>query len=115
MKTAVASPAQELTQDWPVDSAVCVEDMIWDGGEVGLTPARRRQRLHTHAVVSDSGAYTHGCRCGGAFAISEEEMRKPGGEEEEGEDGGLVVCCDTCSLSVLVTAQKRPPQLHGPV
>lgn len=36
-------------------------------------------------------------------------MKKP---DEEEEDGGLVVCCDTCSLSVFVTAQKKPP--HGP-
>lgn len=29
----VASSAQELTQDWPVDSSVCLEDMSWDEGK----------------------------------------------------------------------------------
>lgn len=33
MMNVVASSAQGLTQDWPVDSTVCLEDMSWDGGE----------------------------------------------------------------------------------
>lgn len=51
--------------------------------------------------------YAYGCRCGGAFAVLAEEMEKAD-EEEEDEDGGLLVCCDTCSLSVVVTAQRKP-------
>lgn len=56
--------------------------------------------------------YTLGCRCGGTFSISEEEveeetwrMKKDDEEQETEEDEhrGVVVCCDTCSLSVLVT------------
>ncbi|XP_035499369.1 dnaJ homolog subfamily C member 24 isoform X2 [Scophthalmus maximus] len=85
--------AQELKQDWPVDSTVYLEDMTWDQGE----------RVHTHC-----------CRCGGGFSISEEEveeetqrMEDEGEEEEEerveGQNRGVVVCCDTCSLSVYVT------------
>lgn len=38
--------------------------------------------------------------------MSEEEMKTA---QEEGEEGGVVVCCDTCSLSVFVTSQRRPP------
>lgn len=62
---------------------------------------------------SDDCVYTHGCRCGGTFSISKEEveeetcrMKKGDDEEEETEEEehrGMVVCCDTCSLSVLVT------------
>lgn len=56
----------------------------------------------------DGGAYACSCRCGGAFSVSEEEMKKAQEEEEE-EQGGMVVCCDTCSLSVFVTAPRKPP------
>ncbi|TWW76213.1 dnaJ homolog subfamily C member 24 isoform X2 [Takifugu flavidus] len=84
--------AQELTQDWPVDRTVGLEDMSWD---------------------EDNGAFAHSCRCGGAFSMSEEEMKMAHEEEEEeaegGGQGGMVVCCDTCSLSVFVTTQKKPP------
>ncbi|XP_077938184.1 dnaJ homolog subfamily C member 24-like isoform X2 [Gasterosteus aculeatus] len=67
----------------------------------------------------DERVYTHGCRCGGGFHVSEEEVqevtrsrRQDGDEEEEAETGerehgggggGVVVCCDTCSLAVCVT------------
>lgn len=56
--------------------------------------------------------YTHSCRCGGAFAVSQAELTKPDEdvEEEEEEDAGLVLCCDTCSLSVFVAVQNTPPQ-----
>nr|XP_040019222.1 dnaJ homolog subfamily C member 24 isoform X1 [Gasterosteus aculeatus aculeatus]XP_040019223.1 dnaJ homolog subfamily C member 24 isoform X1 [Gasterosteus aculeatus aculeatus]XP_040019224.1 dnaJ homolog subfamily C member 24 isoform X1 [Gasterosteus aculeatus aculeatus] len=90
--------AQELKQDWPVDSVVHLQDMIWEQNE---------------------RVYTHGCRCGGGFHVSEEEVqevtrsrRQDGDEEEEAETGerehgggggGVVVCCDTCSLAVCVT------------
>ncbi|XP_008279871.1 dnaJ homolog subfamily C member 24 isoform X1 [Stegastes partitus] len=83
--------AQQLQQDWPVDSTVCLEDMTWN---------------------QDECAYTYDCRCGGGFSVTEEEVDKEtrstqqNGEEEESEDGqqrGVVVCCDTCSLSVYVT------------
>ncbi|KAG8012285.1 DnaJ-like protein subfamily C member 24 [Nibea albiflora] len=82
---------QELKQDWPVDSTVCLEDMTWD---------------------QDERVYTYSCRCGGGFIVSEEEVeeetqRRQQDDEQEGtEDGGhrgVVVCCDTCSLSVYVT------------
>ncbi|XP_070828526.1 dnaJ homolog subfamily C member 24 isoform X1 [Chaetodon trifascialis] len=83
--------AQELKQDWPVDSTVYLEDMTWD---------------------QDECVYTYSCRCGGGFTVSEEEVeeetqrRQQADEEEETEDEehrGVVVCCDTCSLSVYVT------------
>ncbi|KAG7231010.1 hypothetical protein INR49_025039 [Caranx melampygus] len=83
--------AQELKQDGPVDSTVYLEDMTWD---------------------KDEGVFTHCCRCGGEFSISEEEVeeesqrRKHNDEAEEtvmGQHTGVVVCCDTCSLSVCVT------------
>lgn len=32
-RTVFAPSAQTLTQDWPLESAVRVEDMSWDGGE----------------------------------------------------------------------------------
>ncbi|XP_029952579.1 dnaJ homolog subfamily C member 24 [Salarias fasciatus] len=72
--------AQELKQDWPEDSTVFLEDMSWDPGE----------RL-----------YTHCCRCGGAFLVSQEEVEEE--QPEEGQRAGLLVCCDTCSLSIHVT------------
>uniref|UniRef100_UPI0037E8AE91 dnaJ homolog subfamily C member 24 n=1 Tax=Semicossyphus pulcher TaxID=241346 RepID=UPI0037E8AE91 len=83
--------AQELKQDWPVDSTVYLEDMTWD---------------------QDEFVYTYTCRCGGRFDVSEEEVeedtqrRQQDDEEEEPEEEehrGVVVCCDTCSLSVYVT------------
>ncbi|XP_059191460.1 dnaJ homolog subfamily C member 24 [Centropristis striata] len=83
--------AQELKQDWPVDSTVYLEDMTWD---------------------QDECVYTYDCRCGGGFNVSEEEVeeetqrRQQEDEEEETaeeETRGVVVCCDTCSLSVCVT------------
>ncbi|KAM3870030.1 dnaJ homolog subfamily C member 24 [Diretmus argenteus] len=81
--------AKELKQEWPVDSTVILDDMTWDEG---------------------NSVYTYCCRCGGEFTITEEEVeeeaqlrRHQKDDEEEGECGGVVVCCDTCSLSVLVT------------
>ncbi|XP_019934316.2 dnaJ homolog subfamily C member 24 isoform X1 [Paralichthys olivaceus] len=84
--------AQELKQDWPVDSTVHLEDMTWD---------------------QDECVYTYCCRCGGGFSVSEEEVeeeetQKRQQDEEaeetvEGQHRGVVVCCDTCSLSVYVT------------
>ncbi|XP_068595919.1 dnaJ homolog subfamily C member 24 [Brachionichthys hirsutus] len=76
--------AVELKQDGPVDCTVSLEDMSWDQGEC---------------------AYSHCCRCGGGFSISqeevdEEEQRKQSHEEEQ---RGMLVRCDTCSLSVHVT------------
>lgn len=32
-RTVFAPSAQTLTQDWPLESTVCAEDMSWDGGE----------------------------------------------------------------------------------
>ncbi|XP_041852990.1 dnaJ homolog subfamily C member 24 [Melanotaenia boesemani] len=79
--------AQELTQDGPEDAAVNLEDMIWD---------------------QEDCVFTHCCRCGGRFSISEEELREESGrmqrdDEEAGQQRGVLVCCDTCSLSVCVT------------
>ncbi|CAK6980753.1 dnaJ homolog subfamily C member 24 [Scomber scombrus] len=83
--------ARELKQDWPVDSTVFLEDMNWD---------------------QDECVYTYCCRCGGGFSVSEEEVEQEthrrqwdDTEEEtkEGQHRGVVICCDTCSLSVYVT------------
>ncbi|XP_074533939.1 dnaJ homolog subfamily C member 24 [Halichoeres trimaculatus] len=79
--------AQELKQDWPVDSTVHLEDMTWE---------------------QDECVYTYSCRCGGRFDVSMEEVKEETergqqDEEEEEEHRGVVVCCDTCSLSVDVT------------
>nr|XP_046250602.1 dnaJ homolog subfamily C member 24 isoform X2 [Scatophagus argus] len=83
--------ALELKQDWPVDSTVHLEDMTWD---------------------QDECMYTYSCRCGGGFSVSEDEVeeetqrRQPEDKEEEMEEEGhrgVIVCCDTCSLSVYVT------------
>ncbi|XP_026221207.1 dnaJ homolog subfamily C member 24 isoform X1 [Anabas testudineus] len=78
--------AQELKQDWPVDCTIILGDMTWD---------------------QDEHVYTYCCRCGGGFAVSEEDtqIRQRDDKVEETEEGrhrGLVVCCDTCSLSVYV-------------
>nr|XP_019934317.1 PREDICTED: dnaJ homolog subfamily C member 24 isoform X2 [Paralichthys olivaceus] len=61
----------------------------------------------------DECVYTYCCRCGGGFSVSEEEVeeeetQKRQQDEEaeetvEGQHRGVVVCCDTCSLSVYVT------------
>ncbi|KAM8751003.1 dnaJ homolog subfamily C member 24 isoform 1-T3 [Acanthopagrus schlegelii] len=79
--------AQELKQDWPVDSTVYLEDMTWD---------------------QDEGVHSYSCRCGGGYIVSEAEVeeetkRRQQGDTEEEEHRGVVVCCDTCSLSVYVT------------
>ncbi|XP_005747971.1 dnaJ homolog subfamily C member 24 isoform X3 [Pundamilia nyererei] len=83
--------AWTLKQDWPIDSTVYVDDMTWD---------------------DDQGLYTHSCRCGGVFSVTEEELeeepqrkQQDEGEKEteEGQHKGAIVCCDTCSLSVYVT------------
>ncbi|XP_071345200.1 dnaJ homolog subfamily C member 24 [Trachinotus anak] len=94
--------AQELQQDWPVDSTVCLEDMTWD---------------------KDECVYTYCCRCGGGFSVSEEEVEEESqsqhdDEEEtvEGQHRGVVVCCDTCSLSVNITwpLHRKTPTLKCP-
>ncbi|KAF1387325.1 hypothetical protein PFLUV_G00104260 [Perca fluviatilis] len=78
--------AQELKQDWPVDSTVYLEDMTWD---------------------QDGCVYTYSCRCGGGFNVSSAEVEEETqmkitdqDDEEEETCRGVVVCCDTCSLSV---------------
>ncbi|XP_019720825.1 dnaJ homolog subfamily C member 24 [Hippocampus comes] len=76
--------AQELQQAWPVDSTVLLEDMTWD---------------------NDECVYTYCCRCGGQFIFSEEELpwrQGNDGQEKTNESQHVVVCCDTCSLSVYV-------------
>lgn len=66
------------------------------------------QRINSNmCVFSDEHVYTYCCRCGGGFAVSEEDtqIRQRDDKVEETEEGrhrGLVVCCDTCSLSVYV-------------
>ncbi|XP_047452928.1 dnaJ homolog subfamily C member 24 [Mugil cephalus] len=78
---------QELRQDWPEDSTVYLEDMAWN---------------------KDEQVYTHYCRCGGRFCVTKEEVEgakiaQQDDEEEESKEGqhrGVIVCCDTCSLSV---------------
>uniref|UniRef100_A0A3Q2CBR4 DPH-type MB domain-containing protein n=1 Tax=Cyprinodon variegatus TaxID=28743 RepID=A0A3Q2CBR4_CYPVA len=39
---------------------------------------------------SDECEYTYCCRCGGRFSVSKEEV------------DGVLVCCDTCSLTIFV-------------
>ncbi|XP_069575735.1 dnaJ homolog subfamily C member 24 isoform X2 [Brachyistius frenatus] len=68
-------------------------------------PTRRRQY---DLQRRDECLYTYCCRCGGGFSVTEEETRRTqqDDEEEETEEGqptGVVVCCDTCSLSVFIT------------
>ncbi|XP_072291103.1 dnaJ homolog subfamily C member 24 [Eucyclogobius newberryi] len=87
--------AHDLKQDWPVDSTVFLDNMAWN---------------------NDECLYTHCCRCGGAFIINEEEVqeetqRSTSQEEVEtpgGQSRGVIVCCDTCSLSVYVTWTTLP-------
>ncbi|KAK2895818.1 dnaJ homolog subfamily C member 24 [Channa argus] len=82
--------AQELKQDWPVDTTVCLEEMSWD---------------------QDECLYKYHCRCGGGFSVAEDEVQEETqsrqqdnekGEAERGWHRGVVVCCDTCSLSLCV-------------
>ncbi|XP_075905342.1 dnaJ homolog subfamily C member 24 isoform X2 [Nelusetta ayraudi] len=75
--------AQELKQNWPLDSTISVENMRWD-------PERR---MHTDT-----------CRCGGVFSITQEEVEEERRREwsDEEEETGLYVCCDSCSLCVCV-------------
>nr|XP_057944084.1 dnaJ homolog subfamily C member 24 [Doryrhamphus excisus] len=91
--------AQELKQDWLVDTTVSMEDMTWNQEEL---------------------VYTYCCRCGGQFQITEEEMdaemqwRKGANEEEETEEHHhVVVCCNTCSLSVYVTYPLHSNYVHS--
>ncbi|KAK2844044.1 hypothetical protein Q5P01_010703 [Channa striata] len=82
--------AQELKQDWPVDTTVCLEEMSWD---------------------QDLCVYKYCCRCGGGFSVAEDEVQEEKHSrqqdyEKEKIEGGLhrsvIVCCDTCSLSLCV-------------
>ncbi|KAM9816091.1 dnaJ homolog subfamily C member 24 isoform X2 [Syngnathus typhle] len=76
--------SQELQQAWPIDSIVSLEDMTWD---------------------HDECVYTYCCRCGGQFIFSEEELPWRQGNDDEkkrNESQHMVVCCDTCSLSIYV-------------
>ncbi|XP_028305813.1 dnaJ homolog subfamily C member 24 isoform X3 [Gouania willdenowi] len=51
-----------------------------------------------------AGVYTHDCRCGGGFSLSKEVLEEETQlMEEDGLQGAVLVCCDTCSLSVCVT------------
>ncbi|KAF7646195.1 hypothetical protein LDENG_00191650 [Lucifuga dentata] len=63
--------ALDLKQDWPVDSTVFLQDMTWDQGEC---------------------AYRYGCRCGGEFSVTEEEVQEESqqNEGEEGEQRGVL-------------------------
>ncbi|XP_061825612.1 dnaJ homolog subfamily C member 24 [Nerophis lumbriciformis] len=95
--------AQELKQDWLVDSTVSMDDMNWN---------------------QEEGVYSYSCRCGGQFSITQEEidaemLRRQGAAKEEDTMEGhhWVVCCDTCSLSVYMTfpsnstpISKYPPR-----
>ncbi|KAM9807504.1 dnaJ homolog subfamily C member 24 [Neosynchiropus ocellatus] len=73
--------ARELKQEWPVDASVFLQDMSWDAEE----------RVHTY-----------GCRCGGVFSVTAEEVEEEAASagSDAGEGKHVVVCCDTCSLSV---------------
>uniref|UniRef100_A0A3B4BF01 J domain-containing protein n=1 Tax=Periophthalmus magnuspinnatus TaxID=409849 RepID=A0A3B4BF01_9GOBI len=61
------------------------------------------QRRGTIFLKQNERLYTHCCRCGGASS-SQEEAETVGGQSR-----GVIVCCDTCSLSVYVT-WTNPPQ-----
>uniref|UniRef100_A0A3P9ICS1 DnaJ (Hsp40) homolog, subfamily C, member 24 n=1 Tax=Oryzias latipes TaxID=8090 RepID=A0A3P9ICS1_ORYLA len=86
--------AEALKQDWPVDSTVHLEDMSFD---------------------PDDRMFVCDCRCGGGFSISEQEVEET--QQEDGNEGtcrSVLVCCDTCSLSVCVTwTSNWKAQLHG--
>ncbi|RVE71465.1 hypothetical protein OJAV_G00052130 [Oryzias javanicus] len=87
--------AEALTQDCPVDSTVHLEDMNFD---------------------LEDRMYVYACRCGGAFSISEQEVEEETEREdrEEGTRRTVLVCCDTCSLSVCVTwTSDWKAQLQG--
>ncbi|XP_077453530.1 dnaJ homolog subfamily C member 24 isoform X1 [Stigmatopora argus] len=72
---------REFKQDWPVDSVVSLKDMTWD---------------------QDDHVYKYCCRCGGQFSFLEEEVQRRIDEENSDKCQDVVVCCDTCSLSVYV-------------
>ncbi|KAM4733742.1 dnaJ homolog subfamily C member 24 [Anableps anableps] len=83
--------ALELKQDWTVDSTICLEDMTWE---------------------TDGCEYSYCCRCGGTFSVSKEEVEEEtrrmlevlnDEEMHRGRHSGVLVCCDTCSLTVYVT------------
>ncbi|XP_027855683.1 dnaJ homolog subfamily C member 24 [Xiphophorus couchianus] len=83
--------AQELKQDWTVDSTVDLEDMTWE---------------------TDGCECSYSCRCGGTFSVSKEEVQEETqrrlqelNEQEmhRGAQSGVLVCCDTCSLTIYVT------------
>ncbi|KAM9854163.1 dnaJ homolog subfamily C member 24 isoform 1-T5 [Aulostomus maculatus] len=83
--------AGELKQDWPVDSTVSLEDMSWN---------------------PEVGVYTYFCRCGGEFIISGDDVQAETwgvcAEEEDTKEGQhVVVCCNTCSLSVVITLSSH--------
>ncbi|XP_028286895.1 dnaJ homolog subfamily C member 24 isoform X1 [Parambassis ranga] len=87
--------AQELKQDWPVESTFCLEDMTWN---------------------QDECVYTYCCRCGGGFSITEDEVedeRQRTQQEDGGEEKhrGVVICCDTCSLSVFICSIDRKAKM----
>ncbi|XP_029993109.1 dnaJ homolog subfamily C member 24 isoform X2 [Sphaeramia orbicularis] len=70
----------------------------------------QNSRMQYDLHKRDQCVYTSCCRCGGGFSLTEEEVMEEtqSGQEDVEEknpdkgDRGLVVCCDTCSLSVYV-------------
>ncbi|KAF2362997.1 DnaJ domain [Trinorchestia longiramus] len=60
----------------------------------------------------DSPVYSHVCRCGGRYCISEEELQHI-------TDSEVAVLCDNCSLAIIVVLPPRVLQNHsdsaGPV
>uniref|UniRef100_UPI00398F84E5 dnaJ homolog subfamily C member 24 n=1 Tax=Pristiophorus japonicus TaxID=55135 RepID=UPI00398F84E5 len=58
-----------MTQKWPVDAQVPLENLNW---------------------IEADQCYTYDCRCGGEYVLS----------KEEAEENVLLICCNTCSLSV---------------
>lgn len=49
-----------------------------------------------------SGAYSHGCRCGGTFLVPDELVAERGVQCDAGED--VFIGCDECSLVVQLTS-----------
>ncbi|KAK1874906.1 DnaJ like subfamily C member 24, partial [Dissostichus eleginoides] len=80
--------AQELKQDWPVDSTVCLEDMTWD---------------------EDECVYAYGCRCGGGFSC---QALSDNGSSHSVVDPAKVTA-DRGSLMII--SHLLSPLIHPPI
>ncbi|KAF3698820.1 DnaJ -like protein subfamily C member 24 [Channa argus] len=71
----------------------------------------QNKRRQYDMLRRDECLYKYHCRCGGGFSVAEDEVQEETksrqqdnekGEAERGWHRGVVVCCDTCSLSLCV-------------